>query len=310
MPVQPLLKDKVAMSFPHHDIAPSLNTHLEEYGHCDILIDRMRGFPLREEVEALKGHLAECLPLIDPMFMAMPDEAPLLVRLSADAASLIERYLGQAAEEAQSPGQGQAICAILFSHLPCAELARRLTRQLDLRIKTGKRVFFRFFDPRVMHHLPRLLQPMEMAQLLNGVDYWCYQHWSDKRIELKAQDYGPLPDKPAYVRMSLSSAQSASLQEIETFNLAVHTLWQEGYTLDEKTEGALHTALKTAHAYGLSTKEDRATLACHVACGGEDILRHPRWLRALQLVRERAFALKDVLEADGIALASPAVQHE
>ncbi|WP_426344568.1 DUF4123 domain-containing protein [Pseudoduganella sp. R-32] len=156
------------MSFPSPNIATSFHTHLEEYGHCDIVIDRMRGFPLREELKALKGHLAESLPLIDPLFMTIPDEAPLLVRLSVDASSLIESYLALAAEEAQRPGQGQAICAFLFSHLPCEKLAGHLTRQLDLRIKTGKRVFFRFFDPRVMHHLPRLLQPAEMAQLLNG----------------------------------------------------------------------------------------------------------------------------------------------
>ncbi|WP_426337302.1 DUF4123 domain-containing protein [Pseudoduganella sp. R-31] len=298
------------MSFPSPNIATSFHTHLEEYGHCDIVIDRMRGFPLREELKALKGHLAESLPLIDPLFMTIPDEAPLLVRLSVDASSLIESYLALAAEEAQRPGQGQAICAFLFSHLPCEKLAGHLTRQLDLRIKTGKRVFFRFFDPRVMHHLPRLLQPAEMAQLLNGIDYWTYPHWSDRRIALKAQDYGPQPDKPAYVRMSLSSAQSASLQEIETFNLALHTLWQEGYALDEKTEAALHAALKTAHACGLSTKEDRATLACHVISRSENILRQPQWQRALNLVRERAFALRDVLEAAGIALVSPAAQHE
>lgn len=292
---------------PYFD--PSFQAQLEEYGHCDILIDRMRGFPLREELEALEDHLAECLPLTDPLFMTMPDEAPLLVRLSVDASSLIASFLAQAAEETQRPGQGQAICAILFSHLPCNKLARHLTRQLDLRIKTGNRVFFRFFDPRVMHHLPRLLRPMEMAQLLNGIDYWCYLHWSDRRIVLKMQDYGPLPDKPAYVRMSLSSAQLESLQEIETFNLALNMLWQAGDTLNERTEPALHAALKIVYAYGLSTKENRATLACHVACLGEDILCQPQWLRALQLVRERAFPLKDVLEADGIALLSPAARH-
>ncbi|WP_426344567.1 hypothetical protein ACN9MU_10845 [Pseudoduganella sp. R-32] len=68
--------------------------------------------------------------------------------------------------------------------------------------------------------------------------------------------------------------------------------------------------MKTAHACGLSTKEDRATLACHVISRSENILRQPQWQRALNLVRERAFALRDVLEAAGIALVSPAAQHE
>lgn len=291
-------------------IDASFQAHLNEYGHCDILIDRMIGFPLLEELDALEGHVAERLPLIDPLFETTPDEAPLLVRLDAGASSLIESYLAQAAEEAQRPGQGQAICAILFSRLPFAKLAKHLTRHLDLRIKTGMRVFFRFFDPRVMHHLPRLLQPVEMAQLFNGIDHWCYQHWGNQRIALNAQDYGPLPDKPAYIRMSISSAQWVSLQGIETFNLALRALWQDGYPLDDRTEPALHAALKVAHTYGLPRQEDQATLACHLVCSGESILRQPQWLRALQLVRERSFSLKDVLEADGIALLSPTAPNE
>lgn len=295
-PVQPVWKDKIAMSFSLPSIDASFHAHLEEYGYCDILIDRMRGFPLTEALDALEDHVAECLPLTDPLFMTMPDEAPLLVRLPIGASSLIESYLAHAAEEAQYPGQGQTICAILFSHLPLAKLAKHLTRHLDLRIKTGKRIFFRFFDPRVMHHLPRLLQPVEMAQLLNGIEHWCYPHWSDRCITLNAQDYGPLPDEPAYVRMSLGSEQWKKLDIIEPFNLALRTLRQEGYTLDEKTEPALLDALKIAYAYGLPTQEDRATLACHVVCRGEDILRQPQWLRALQLAREHGIPLKDALE--------------
>lgn len=289
-------------------IDPAFAARLQEYGHCDFLIDRMSGFPLQEELAALEGQ-AETLPLNDPLFAAMPDQAPLLVRLPADATDLIEGYLACAAEEAQCPGQAQAICAVLFSRLPFAKLARHLTRHLDLRIKTGKRVYFRYYDPRVMHHLPQILQPEEMAQLFKGIDHWCYQHWHSQRITLHAQDYGPLPDVPAYVRMSISSAQWKKLQDVEPFNLALQTLQQEGIALDGDTEPALRTALSVVDIYeGVHqlSVSDKVAFVCHVVRYGRT--RQSIWHNALLLASEHAIPLQETLELSESALASLVAQ--
>ena len=289
-------------------IDPAFAARLQEYGHCDLLIDRMIGFPLQEELAALDGY-TESLPLNDPLFATMPDQAPLLVRLPADATDLIEGYLGFAAEEAQSPGQAQAMCAVMFSHLPFAKLIRHLTRHLDLRIKTGKRVYFRYFDPRVMHHLPQLLQPEEMAQLLKGIDHWCYQHWHSQRITLHAQDYGPLPDVPAYVRMSISSAQWKKLQDVEPFNLALQTLQQEGVALDGDTEQALRDALSVVGIYAgvhQISISDEVAFVCHVVRYGRT--RQSIWNDALLLASEHAIPLQETLELNESALASLVAQ--
>ena len=291
-------------------IDPAFATRLQEYGHCDLLIDRMIGFPLQEELQALGGQ-AESLPLNDPLFATMPDQAPLLVRLSADATDLIEGYLAHAVQEAQnSDGQTRAVCAVLLTRTSLSMLRKRLTRLLDLRIKTGKRVYFRYFDPRVMHHLPRLLQPSEMAQLFQGIDYWCYVHWRGHLVMLNAADYGPLPDVPAYVRISIGRVQWEALQDIEIFNLALRILRQSGYPADEQTEAILHAAIRLTHMHSLEVPADQATLACHIVCSGDAILHQPQWRRALQLTREHGIPLKDCLETINIALLSPSAVHE
>ena len=291
-------------------IDPAFAARLQEYGHCDLLIDRMICFPLQEELAALEGY-TESLPLNDPLFATMPDQAPLLVRLPVDAIDLIEGYLAHAVQEAQNPdGQTRAVCAVLLTRTSLSVLRKRLTRLLDLRIKTGKRVYFRYFDPRVMHHLPRILQPSEMAQLFKDIDYWCHAHWSGRFVTLNAADYGPLPDVPSYVRMSIGGAQWEALQGIEAFNLALRTLRQSGYPADEQTEVALHAAIRLTHLYSLPALVDQATLACHVVCSGEAILQQSQWRRALQLTREHRIPLKDCLETVNIALLSPSAVHE
>lgn len=267
---------------------------LEAYGHCDVLIDRFAGFPLRDD---LAGRILAQEPLADPLLASMPDERPLLVRIAESEQSLIEAYLAYAGDEACQPGtQSRAVCAFLFTPLPLASLARRLARHLDLRIQTGQRLFFRYFDPRVFHHLPRLLRPTQMAQLLHGIDHWSYLHWRGGLANLPVTDFGPRPDAPAYVRLSVDSAQWAALQGIETYNLALRALRQGGAPLDDDLEPRLLTAVATAHAQRLPTADDHATLAAHLVCNGEGILRLSLWQEALQLARHDAIPLKDILE--------------
>lgn len=278
--------------------ADAFLARLDTYGHCDILIDRQSGFPLRDALEALAAATITAAPLADPLFASIPDEAPLLLRLGEEHLSLITAYLAHAAEEAAQPeGQVRSVAAFLFTGQPLSTIARRLTRHLELRIQTGQRVFFRYFDPRVMAHLPRILQPAQMAKLLDGIDYWAYAHWQGQMVETAAADFERAPETPAYVRLSVDSAQWAALQGIETFNLALRALRLDGAPLSTETELQLLNAVSLARASGLNTPEDIATLAACLLREGDGLLRQPQWLDMLQLARHDAIPLKDILEA-------------
>ena len=279
----------------------TFRAHLQAYGHCDILIDRLSGFPLREALEGISERLVAGQTLDDPLFATLPDETPLLIRVPESECELIDAYLKHAIAEARHPaGQTRAICAFLFSELPLATLAGRLARHLDLRIKTGQHIFFRYFDPRVMHHLPRLLQPHQMAHLLRGIEHWCYAHWRGHLVTLDGERYHPLPDTPVYVRMSIDSDQWSALQGIDVFNLALRTLRKDGLPPTDDGEVHLLNALETARRYRLPTLDDEATLACHLLREGEAILRQPAWQEALRLTHADALPLKDILEAHAL----------
>lgn len=280
--------------------------HLQTYGHCDILIDRLSGFPLREALEGISERLVAGQTLDDPLFATLPDETPLLIRVPDSERELIDAYLEHAIAEARHPaGQTRAVCAFLFSEVPLATLAGRLTRHLDLRIKTGQHIFFRYFDPRVMHHLPRLLQAHQMAHLFRGIEHWCYAHWRGHLVTLDGDRYRPLPETPAYVRMSIDSAQWSALQGIDVFNLALRTLRQDDQSSADDAEARLLNALQAARRYQLPTLDDEATLACHLLLGGEDILRQPAWQEALRLTHSDALPLKDIVEAHALTIHLP-----
>jgi hypothetical protein len=284
----------------------AFRAHLQTYGHCDILIDRLSGFPLKEALDGISERLVAGQTLDDPLFATLPDETPLLLRVPESEHDLIEAYLEHAIAEARHPaGQTRAVCAFLFSNVPLATLAGRLTRHLDLRIKTGQHIFFRYFDPRVTHHLPRLLQAHQMAHLLRGIDHWCYAHWRGHLVTLDGDHYRPLPETPAYVRLSIDSTQWSALQGIDVFNLALRTLREDSRPPAADGEALLLNALETARRYRLPTLDDEATLACYLLRDGEDIVRQPAWQEALRLTHSDALPLKDIVEAHALDAPPP-----
>lgn len=271
-----------------------LAERLGQYGQAYLLLDRMAGLPLRDE---LASCMAEQWPLDDPLFQETPEQAPLLVRLGADASPLLADYVALAIEEARHPvGSIRDVCAVFFSSQPGEQLAKQLAQQLDLRVKTGLRLYFRYYDPRVMAHLPHLLPPSHMARLLHGIDHWCYAHWLGQFVSLAGADFGPASNDPAYLRPSVSAAQWEALQEIETFNLALRLARQGALPLDDLTDTRLRGALPAVSACRLQRPEDRATLACLIARHGEPALHQPLLQRALAVVREDAIPLQDLLE--------------
>lgn len=271
---------------------------LDTYGYCDILIDRQSGFPLQEVLEAEPSRYLATFPLADPLFASMPEASPLLLRIDGERHELIEAYLIHAAEEAAQPeGQIRSVAAFLFTGQPLVMIGRRLTRHLELRIRTGQRVFFRYFDPRVMPHLPRILQPAQMAKLLDGIDYWAYADWQGQMVEMAAADFERNPNTPAYVRLSVDSDQWAALQRIETYNLALRALRLDGAPLPGDADVRLVKALALASASGLHTHEDIATLAACLVREGDGILREHAWQEVLRIARRDAIPLKDILEA-------------
>jgi hypothetical protein len=272
------------------DAQQLLYGYLREQKYCDVLIDRMAGFPFQHEIEALDERVAPRRALADPIFDDVPAQAPLLVRLPVTELALIEQILAQAIADAGNPGiQTRAICAFVFSQLDQARLASSLTRSLDARVEGRGSIYFRFFDPRVAHHLARILTPEQLAGIFNGVRQWAYVGPAGRLHVLEHAAAGPAA--PAF-----TAAQWQALARIEPFNLAVRLLQQAGQPVEEAIEQPILRELEAAHAAGLVSTADQATYAAWSVMYGAAFTSRPDLTACIRTAVENAIPLSDVLE--------------
>ncbi|GGY31214.1 DUF4123 domain-containing protein [Pseudoduganella albidiflava] len=265
---------------------------LRDQQYCDVLVDRMAGFPFRDEIVALADSVAPRRALADPIFEESPDQAPLLVRLPVGEIALIEQILAQALADADSPAvQTRPICAFVFSQLGLDRLAAHLTRSMNLRVEGQGNIYFRFFDPRVAHHLARILTPEQLAGIFPGVRHWAYV---DPAGRLRIADHAAAP--PGLFAPTLTAAQWQELARIEAFNLAVRLLRQAGHLLDDGTEQDIHHALRAAQAAGLASSADQATYAAWSVAHGDAFRSRPDLAASIGTAVDNGIPLADVLE--------------
>lgn len=275
-----------------HSPQELLYRYLRDQQYCDVLIDRMAGFPFQEEIEALDERVAPRCALADPIFDDAPAQAPLLVRLPATELPLIEQILAQAIADASNPSvQTRPICAFVFSQADPSRLAAQLTRSLNVRVEGRGAIYFRFFDPRVAHHLARILTPGQLGGIFPGIRHWAYV---DPAGRLRIADHAAAP--AGLFAPTLTSAQWQALERIESFNLAVRLLRQAGHALDDTTEQTIHRALQAAHAAGLVSSADQATYAAWSVVHGDAFRLRPGLEASIGMATDNGIPLADVLE--------------
>jgi Domain of unknown function (DUF4123) len=141
-------------------------------------------------------------------------------------------------------------CALLRTAETMPALTRRLSRHLVLtRGGRGQQYFFRYFDPRVFLHLPRILSAEQTHSLLAPAVGWAWfdplvQHWSEHRVAAQAADGWQV----SAAALALTDQQLDSLARIELVNRALRRLQHEQpqHALTPKTLEAIDTHAKRA----------------------------------------------------------------
>jgi len=269
-----------------------LYRYLREHQYCDVLIDRMAGFPFQDEIEALADSVAPRCALADPIFENAPAQAPWLIRLPVAEIALIEKILAQAITDACSPTvQTRAICAFVFSQVDQARLASYLTKSLNMRVEGRGQIYFRFFDPRVAHHLAHILTPEQLAALFAGVRHWAY---IDPAGLLRIADHAAA--SAGLFTPTVTAAQWQSLARIKAFNSAARLLLQAGYPLNDATEQDIQRELLAAHAAGLVSSADQASYAAWSVKHGNAFRSRHDLAADIATAVDNAIPLSDVLE--------------
>ncbi|MBB5020567.1 hypothetical protein HNQ59_003888 [Chitinivorax tropicus] len=276
-----------------------LFNRVRDLGYCDVLIDPSAGAPPADE--SLEAPSPMQTPLLDRQFQARPAAAPRLIRLDSAYSPLLRDYLAQAHWEATTLGnQLRSVAGLIFSPLPQAELAQHLTRMLDLYIEGLGGAYFRYFDPRILCHLPRILTPTQQALLLHGIDEWGWLDWQGAYQPLHPPN---LPIDPA-ARLIINQAQWQALGEIEAFNLLLGKLMSRGRIPDHQQVPQWLECLQQGRQRGLRQANDIADWAALCLIQGDTWQAHPQLGETLQLVITDGIPLKDALEDRlGITLA-------
>ena len=156
-----------------------LYVQLREHKRCYVLVDRLAACALREELQAWEKDQSKSAPLNDRIFEGTEKQAPLLLQLQFDDIAFAEQLLALAITEATDPDiNGRSICAFIFSTVNLKILAYALTRNLSAEVQSIGGIYFRYFDPRVMQQLPRILTPDQLSGILVKCNQWGYVNQS------------------------------------------------------------------------------------------------------------------------------------
>lgn len=239
-----------------------LFTQVKTYGHCYLLLDPALGPVLEDDIQAADIAEEDQATILDPLLALEPEKALILLRLTTRNIELLDASIANALAcntDMSNPQRG--ICAWIFSQQPISRLAKHLKHWFDVAIPAQKRIFFRYYDPRVTTHLPRILSATQISEWLTGIEEWA---WVDRDGEWQTiKPVEPIENKALHLPQ-LHALQWAALQRVETINLCLRTLQSievaspppaQDYRLDEWVSAAA--------AKGFSSQEDAIAYALH-----------------------------------------------
>ncbi|MET3135577.1 hypothetical protein AAKU55_005889 [Oxalobacteraceae bacterium GrIS 1.11] len=236
-----------------------------------MLLDRFGGNPLQEEIDALTSPQAKGLPLDDELFKDDPDRAPLLLELLHSEPShqaLLESSIRLAQDEAKHVDGPHCVCGWLFSGATLNRLRIALRQRLDVRyFPSGERIYLRYFDPRVMPRLSRLLVSTadevfpphsSFAQLLGPVQLWC-QLDRDGQLLRHAN---PTPAGDAIGdHLHFDEQTAMAIDRIEAINLTVRVLASNGMPCHQSDDLRIDAQLLVAQKLGSVDVDDQVAYA-------------------------------------------------
>ena len=193
------------------------------------------------------------------------------------------------------------VCAWIVGEVTPRPLAIRLSDAALIRKPDGSRRPFRYWDPRVMWHLPRVMPPFEWASLRDAVGKWLTLDMTNQLTALPPVDTNHAHSVSGMHKMRMGAQpctplQWATLSRIGAINMAMAQAHEWGITPTHEVASHIDALLQTCHALGFDTERDEQVF---VACGLTSHIQfyeHPEVNIAL---KRSATAGQDVMSALG-----------
>lgn len=189
--------------------------------------------------------------------------APLLALLRVDDHNdpLVLESLHSAMAAADGANQAVRGWIYIADHEDLAAIAGRLGAWLSVRAPDGGEALLRWYDPRVLEHLPSILTPAQWRRLRSGIRAWATL---DRHGELS---WAPeATDDPATVAGAsrLGAAQMQRLQRLKAVNTALGIHVAAGGRADAVSrERADALVARFDEEYGTGFPQDRVVFALH-----------------------------------------------
>jgi hypothetical protein len=250
-----------------------------EYRRTILLIDRFIDNPLKDLIDALIPP-AKSLPVDDPIFESNIIRSPLLLELNHAIPchlELLQESLQQAREQNLQRSGPPRICAWLFAEVTLERVRNDIRQRLNVRYPNGDRVYLRFFDPRVMPHLARILADADAAQsnfsdLLGSIYVWCHLGPEGKLVSYK-QTASTFTG--AEGRLHFNQATANAIDRIGMLNLAARELINIGMNHGQWDSASIDSKFLEADEMGIVLAEDKIAYAWRAVAQGENFSKSP-----------------------------------
>jgi hypothetical protein len=273
--------------------------HDKQLDYTYLLLDRHTEHPLKESIAALPDADDICWPLKDALFKDNAELAPLLVSLHNQQPThlaVLEQSIQLAIEQASQPSNLRSVCAWIFSAAAPKHLQTSLSEKLLAYWPGSQGIYLRYFDPRVMPSLMRILPPEQQIQLLGKVDTWC-QLGRDGQLLSYSPTQGinsSVTQRSGTLRPSAPLAQA--IDRIELINLTATQLASQGHHVPQSQDAAIDSAVLAAQKLGITSQEDTVAYAWRAVVHQSLFTQHAALDELITLTRSNGLPLDDVLD--------------
>jgi hypothetical protein len=186
---------------------------------------------------------------------------------------------GEKAKRPDSLLEPPPFCGWLFTQQARLTVATYISRQLVQTTPEGKRALLRFYDPRVMSQLPRILHPSQLSALLGPIDRWVYL---DRHGHLCCIE--PHADKRHIGHLRLTTDQWQAIRRIGQINRCLelcHSLPEQDRPAQVEVE-RIDDLIVAAQAHGLHERAAVTAFVLHGLTIHATFYKHPIMQRLLR----------------------------
>jgi Domain of unknown function (DUF4123) len=284
------------MRQPRWDIGPVVNSTLmslraelssAKTNTITILIDPTLEDPMVESVElakALDDGMVQRIAL--PSIHADFDPKHSLYLLHILDETKAEKLINQSVHIAfaESTGTfpedylGQSVCAWFLGEAEPNILARHISATARVYKPNGESWPLRFWDPRVLWHLPRALNAKKMNHIRSIAENWCFTNGqgqlktaNDLAPFKREQDYLPKPHT-----LRFDQTEWAALERISSINTVFKMGQEWGLQPSDKLAAKIDSLLLRCKQRGFETEQDGLVFAAAALTSHERFDEHPR----------------------------------